>query len=834
MKLLLSRFSCLLTAQLLFVGGQVSANEVEVKKFDLSTTFPTQSQVDAGQESQLEISLEIPKAHNVYCSLRVNQVAQDSAAADGVGFEFADGDGNGFVSRKELKAYLNQRLQDEQLPHGKVFSKLDADSDKRLTEAEFEKRQDVIMDIMGEDYFSSMQMPTDPGPDFKPLDNFGASIDDRDVFAASFYRYQKMLRSGKKNGEKVDLSKVPMSIAGKALSITSPLGSPNSSSGQNGQSSKTSLSDLYKASVILVGGGNDFFAAGGVIVGQDGIVVTNYHVAEMMSEGAMMAMAHDGKTYRVVEFLAGNEQRDVALVRIAGSGFTPAKIATRIPQPGDDLEMIHHSESRFFTYDRGYLLRHAIVGKDPWMEVSMDYAPGGSGCGIFNDQRELVGLVSTIKFGDGMSLAEPFDEFLDGQAVAGSDNASDDEYGEEGIIMVKQAVSLSAIHSLWSPADSDSQKTKKTARAKDDGMAKKAGLLTEDKKAIQAELTKVVDKLVGFLDANEIAKAESMMTERGRIDFLVDIMMAAEDFDWQAGQDGAPKVEINAAKQLKEIVTGTPVEGLNTFCPQSADTEEKQAAFYLGLYRAFGPDQQRVSMLKRMGTVLSKMDIRREFMPGPLLGIKVKEKHVLVSLPFVQVDSETVAELKAKGFSTNVCIYRFVREGGQWKLDGLDGKEMIRLREVAESTLIPDFQLQGTLFSKESFDIKKYRGKYVLVDFWGTWCAPCIAELPDLKLIHEAFQEHGFEIVGVAVDGRDAVDGFLNRTPLPWEQVMDGDTKIAGRNNVTGYPTKFLIDPEGNHIERNPTKRELIRILTDNLGLEESDFDELRANLRSR
>ena len=64
------------------------------------------------------------------------------------------------------------------------------------------------------------------------------------------------------------------------------------------------------------------------------------------------------------------------------------------------------------------------------------------------------------------------------------------------------------------------------------------------------------------------------------------------------------------------------------------------------------------------------------------------------------------------------------------------------------------------------------RGKYVLIDFWATWCAPCVAELPRLQAAYARYHEAGFEIVGVSLDeSKSAVVDFVRSRKIPWRQI---------------------------------------------------------------
>ena len=102
-----------------------------------------------------------------------------------------------------------------------------------------------------------------------------------------------------------------------------------------------------------------------------------------------------------------------------------------------------------------------------------------------------------------------------------------------------------------------------------------------------------------------------------------------------------------------------------------------------------------------------------------------------------------------------------------------------------------------------------FRGKYLLIDFWASWCVPCRAENPHLVAAYKTYQSKGFEILGVSLDDEDKRKDWLKAIEtdgLPWTQVSD----LKGWKNEAGVlygirsiPSNFLIDPQGKIIARN-------------------------------
>jgi thiol-disulfide isomerase/thioredoxin len=94
--------------------------------------------------------------------------------------------------------------------------------------------------------------------------------------------------------------------------------------------------------------------------------------------------------------------------------------------------------------------------------------------------------------------------------------------------------------------------------------------------------------------------------------------------------------------------------------------------------------------------------------------------------------------------------------------------------------------------------LSDYRGKWVLVNFWATWCPPCLEEIPDLVALHEAHKKTDLVVIGVALDSaRESVVEFVAKRQVSYPVVL-GDYALAEQvGEVNALPTSYLFDPAG-------------------------------------
>ena len=130
--------------------------------------------------------------------------------------------------------------------------------------------------------------------------------------------------------------------------------------------------------------------------------------------------------------------------------------------------------------------------------------------------------------------------------------------------------------------------------------------------------------------------------------------------------------------------------------------------------------------------------------------------------------------------------------------------------------------LEGPLLDGADFDPKTLVGKVVLVDFWATWCGPCVAEIPRVRELYRRYGPRGFEVVGVSLDDdREALEAFVSERKIPWPIIVDarpedgGKPLLAGRYGIRGIPTMILVGRDGRVVSIEARGRRLDALLAE-------------------
>ena len=124
----------------------------------------------------------------------------------------------------------------------------------------------------------------------------------------------------------------------------------------------------------------------------------------------------------------------------------------------------------------------------------------------------------------------------------------------------------------------------------------------------------------------------------------------------------------------------------------------------------------------------------------------------------------------------------------------LNGPTFAQIEEGGDA---PNFTLKN-LEGKE-VSLNEFRGKYVLLNFWATWCGPCKIEMPSLETLYQRFKNKNFEMLAISNDmyGATVVKAFVKANKINFPVLLDQQLKASNKFGVISLPSTFMIDPKG-------------------------------------
>jgi thiol-disulfide isomerase/thioredoxin len=116
-------------------------------------------------------------------------------------------------------------------------------------------------------------------------------------------------------------------------------------------------------------------------------------------------------------------------------------------------------------------------------------------------------------------------------------------------------------------------------------------------------------------------------------------------------------------------------------------------------------------------------------------------------------------------------------------------------------------EIKFTAVDGREVDLAKLKGKVVLIDFWATWCGPCVGEVPHVLEAYKKFHDKGFEIIGISLDrDKSALTSFIKERGMEWPQSFESSNALADKYGINAIPAMWLVDKDGNVATKNARK----------------------------
>lgn len=306
---------------------------------------------------------------------------------------------------------------------------------------------------------------------------------------------------------------------------------------------------------------------------------------------------------------------------------------------------------------------------------------------------------------------------------------------------------------------------------------------------------------------DEVEKATDMLLKDGKTEgVFAQLQQGVVNF-LQEGQ--MPQAEQTLARIVKEFGDSDNAQIKSELSSLRDLLAVMQSGYDQALLAAFqGEEGGREKLLAKAGELLAKEP------RGPVVVSKIQQALSLLEYEDPTSAGKLADELKAS-FSGHA-----------------DAKIAQAATDYAESAhkrialIGKDFDMPVKPHDNAEFDWASYRGKVVLVDFWATWCVPCLQELPNIKAAYDAYHEKGFEVLGVNMDkDRELLARFLSRQPLPWPTLVTPDEGVespfkstfAKSIGIEGIPLVILIGKDGKvdslHVRGERLEKRLAQLL---------------------
>lgn len=252
---------------------------------------------------------------------------------------------------------------------------------------------------------------------------------------------------------------------------------------------------------------------------------------------------------------------------------------------------------------------------------------------------------------------------------------------------------------------------------------------------------------------------------------------------------------------LKEAIAALEKGATDTLSKRRFTDQNMLAYAYYLQYEALKPTDKRLAMtyLSKASAISprSSTELTNDsFYDRVMLKSKESYREEFAAALVKEGDTKEAMKVLAQEINAEPGILPMVQQSFAKYLPNLDFKDFITNTLTRSWKEAPDFTLAG--YNGGTYKLSDFRGKWVLLDFWGTWCNPCRKELPQIDQVAKSLQNSPNEaFLSIACfDTPEKVNRLLTGEGYTFPVAMS-DNKVQLAFNVTGYPTKFIISPDG-------------------------------------